>query len=905
MTVIGGAPTWFVTRRSFDALVERVRPVRLSVDEAEFLGDTHWRLGEDALLREDLRFRSTPWGRWILSDAYLANDALCAELHRAQRPTVDLEQALAELDRVVGRQCVVCPADPRLVIDDGEVRLSARELSDHPLVEPEITDLERYVTHLPLHSLRAAAASEPAGQWGRRAQDQVIETLGWLKIAIPGRRLNRLMFVAQIEGQSMDDGKSGLVDGAYAVFELWPAGTKQNLSVLVRGAFTDPETGSYAVKKYVADVRGADGRHRRVQLVSLNPDRERFPDIALEPTEDDDVVTVVAKVVHALTPSDFARQPRQQPRRGRRDISSTEGRADITRKLEEHAERFFGAAPPAKPGEAPRTETWAATLVCLDAASGGPHLEVGPLGDLRTFVKKIQATGTDWDALILASNVRERPVRIVVPPSRGPWRFTAVGFEDELDLSMLDVAALDSERAHVFRVDAEGVGRHHQGDRLSPGQRYRVLVSGALIASSPDRGRFTACGAGWLLWELELARPVPADIAEAVRKLGLAIGEPSPALEWVAVAPVAWRVTARGESYACFAANPGPVARVRECHVEVDGEAVAFLHGPSGTVSHALPVGETHLVHLGALEPGRYVLAFEHHRTAVAIGRAAFEIIEEVPAAPPARADLTLGDEVHAARSGEAMVLGPRDLADGEQGNMLASLRLSAPPGWPVRIAWREVAEETLERQTMGDDGGCDGRELLQAVRERLARRPIGDVVVDLGELGRLVLAHQRERDAERVRARLAERIAAWGGNVERFEGRYEDLLRPWFEPVCAALGFEVERLPEGEVADPPEHAVAFRLDYLERRGPRIDRQPMRLLVLVERLAPTLSPAMLTWIGEAAIRAKVREVLISDGWRWAAHKRTSRLALQVWDLRTVMAEPEAFASFLHVASEGV
>ena len=134
----------------------------------------------------------------------------------------------------------------------------------------------------------------------------MIETLGWVRVTLPGRRLNDRMFIAAVEGHSMDDGKSGLVDGGYAVFELWPSGTKQNLSVLVRGSFSDPETGNYAVKKYVADERDEYGRHNAISLVSLNPNKERYPNIELQP-EDDDDITVVAKVVKALSTDESAK----------------------------------------------------------------------------------------------------------------------------------------------------------------------------------------------------------------------------------------------------------------------------------------------------------------------------------------------------------------------------------------------------------------------------------------------------------------------------------------------------------------------------------------------------------------------------------------------------------------------
>jgi hypothetical protein len=905
MTVNARELAWFGARRSFDALVERVRGSRLSFDDVGLLRDSHWHLGEDALLRDDNRFRMTPWQRWILSETFLANDALCARLHHERRSAVVLESALAELDEVVRRRCVVCAADPRLVVEHGEVRLSARELTDQPLLEQTVGELERYVTHLPLHSLRAAAASEPAGEWGPRAQEQVIDTLGWVKVEFPGRRLTPMMFVAQIAGRSMDDGRSGLVDGCYAVFELWPSGTKQNLNVLVRGAFTDPETGSFAIKKYVADVRGADGRHQRVKLVSLNPDRDRFPDIELESARDDDV-TVVAKVVHALTPRDFARLPRPRERRGRRDIVSGEAHADIARQLEEHVERFFESDPIPSPGEAPRTDHWATTLVCLDAAAGGLHVEVGPLRGLWSFVKRLRASGSAWDVVVPASNLRERPTRIAVPAASGPWRFSAIDFEDDpdVDLSKLHVEALRDDRASVFRVDGDGIGRLQHSGALSPGQRYRLVVPAGLIDGA-DVQRFVVLSSGWLMWELEFARAVPTDTIELARKLGLSIGEPAPGFEWVVAPPVAWRFTTRGESYASFAASPGPVAQFRESHVEVDGEAAVFLHGTTGTVTHSLPAGEMHLVHLGALAPGRYVLALVHHRTAVAPVRVAFEVIEEAPATPNAMAAVALGEELYFARPGETVRAPSRDFSDADGATAIESLRVSAPPGWPVRLVWRELVEETLQHRATDDDGTLDSSGLLAGARERFIRRPIGDVVFDFRELGRVALLHDRHREPDAVRGRVSELLATRGTTVERLAGAYSDLLSIWFEPVCAALGFDVRPMPDGRVAEAPEHATVLRLFHVERRGARIESQLVRLLVLVEHLNPALSPQMLTWIDETCAQEGLRDTLLSDGFRWATHRRASRLALRLWDLKAITSEPENFVSFLHVASEGV
>jgi len=906
MTATDQRSRWLSTRRSFDALAAQALALRISVDETELLRATHWDLGQDARLREDFRFRPTPWNRWILSETFLANDAVCAQLHRERRPSLGLEPTLAALDEVVRRRCVVCPADPRLVVIAGEVRLSARELTDHPLLEPSVTELERYVTHLPLHSLRAAAASEPAGEWGRRAQEQVIEPLGWVRVSIRRRKLNQLMFVAQIEGHSMDDGRSGLVDGGYAVFELWPSETKHSPNVLVRGTFTDPETGSYAVKKIVTDPRGEDGRHGYLKLVSLNPDRVRFPDIDLEPS-DDSGVTVVAEVVQELTPDDFARLPRAPLRRGRRDLASSEARADIARQLEDHANRFFESEPTPKPDEAPQTEAWGAALICLDGASGGLHLEVGPLRGLWSFVKRLRASGEGWDSNVLASNVRERPARIPVPPSTGPWKFTAVDFEDDpdIDLSKLQVNGLEGDRVYVFRVDAEGIGQAHKSQVLSPGQRYRVLIPSPLPEGPIRSQRLEEGGAGWLLWEIELVRPVPTEVIEAARKFGLTVGEASPALEWVVTAPSAWRTNARGESYACFAPTPGPIAQFRESHVEVDGEAVVFLQGASETVTYGLPVGEQHHVHLGSLAPGRYVIALVHHRTAIASVRAAFEILDAFPAPLRATAELSLGDEVHRARSGQLVAANARDLGDAETAKVLESLRVSAPPGWPIRVVWRESVEETLLRRSMDERGAFDGSGLLAAARERFTRRPTGDVVFDFAELGRIALPHDRHPQPESVRARVSELLAARGATVERLAGAYSNLLPIWFEPVCAALGFDVERMPDGLLAEAPEHATVLRLFSVERQGARIERKAVRLLVLVERLTTSLSTQMLAWIDEACAKEQIRDALLSDGIRWATHRRTSRLALRLWELKAIASDADEFVSFLRVASEGV
>ena len=306
---------------AFDPVVERFAAEKLSFTEQEALQKNFWDQGEDARLREDYRFRQTPGGRWMVAGNLYANDELRKLFSRKHRSSLPFEAALAELGTIEGRNWVFCRADKRFVLQDDELRLSEQELTDSLLAEDAL-EMEKFVSHLPIRNLEAVAASEPEGEWGPNAQEEMGDLLGWVRVGMLGVVLNDRMFVARIKGHSMDDGRHGIVDGSYSLFELWPAGSRQDKIILVRGSFHDPETGNYAVKKYSADQRDAEGRHARISLVSLNPDKEKYPDIELDP-EDDQAVMVVAQHIPSWSGHQYGRepQPATQTRSGRRHLS--------------------------------------------------------------------------------------------------------------------------------------------------------------------------------------------------------------------------------------------------------------------------------------------------------------------------------------------------------------------------------------------------------------------------------------------------------------------------------------------------------------------------------------------------------------------------------------------------------
>lgn len=843
-----------MTRASFDALVTRLAESPTTFSERELLEPSHWSLGEDARLREDLRFRETPWGRWMLAEDLVVNDAVYRWLHAERRSSVALDAALKRAGEVFGRRCVFCADDPRLVLRHDEVHLAASELSRQPVVEDNVGDLEKYRTHLPLHSLKAAAASEPAGEWGKRAQDQVIETLGWVRVSLPGRRLNDRMFIAAIEGHSMDDGKSGLVDGGYAVFELWPSGTKQNLSVLVRGAFSDPETGNYAVKKYVGDQRDEEGRHNKVSLVSLNPNKARYPNIELQP-EDDDDITVVAKVVKALSTDDYERRPKAKRRVGRRNLTGDEQATRLGRRV---ASFFDGTAPEADVEDATATTStgWQTRLVCLDVAAGGLQLEVGPLDGLPTFVKKLRVVGTEWDAFVLAANAKTRPTRASVRPGTGPWRWEAVGFEEEQDLGVerLALDALDVMAPTVFRVDADGVGQRIKSTTLALGQAYRLLLPPKI---GDDLG--AELDDGWRIWSLDLAAQLSPTTRQTLTALGLDVGEAWPRIEW-ALAPAAlWRTNARGESYPVFEAGTELLVNVGGVSVEEGDEAVLFLHGPAGT--ERLSLSSSGLVSLGAPAAGRWACALMHSQTSVQPASLLFEVAENAL------------EDVAASSSAVAH-------------SGLASLEAAAPPGWPVTLRWRVFAayEEVLATLYGNEDGTVPVDAVASSIEARAARARIADLIVDFGELGRRVLPHDGRASLKQVREQLTALWQQRSGLVQSRKGAWLQLRKPWFEPVTELFGYGIEEATLLADVEAPHDLTAWGLTVDERMMGSITRSPSRVLVLTTDLDAVLRDHR-TWIDSACSAAKVRDAIITDGARWTTHRKGSQqLKQQVWSL---------------------
>jgi hypothetical protein len=165
-----------------------------------------------------------------------------------------LEGCLSNVLRVSAR---------RQVAVDSFTRVLDRLYEEH--VEP--LEIGRFITHLPLYSLRAAA--------GHLGEEMEAAEEDWVR-APEGLRLTPDLFVAHVAGRSMEP---RIPDGSLNLFRLHPGGSRQNKILLIQRFGVTDESARYTVKKYTSTkvATGEDQwRHERIRLEPLNPEYEAW-----------------------------------------------------------------------------------------------------------------------------------------------------------------------------------------------------------------------------------------------------------------------------------------------------------------------------------------------------------------------------------------------------------------------------------------------------------------------------------------------------------------------------------------------------------------------------------------------------------------------------------------------------
>ncbi len=877
------------TCAAFDQLILKLKSERLSFEESTNLASLCG-LGElvkEISFRDDVRFRRTPGDRWILTDSFLANDSLYDRMTSTLVGSVNLEAELKKIDEQTRKHAVFCPKDNRFILVCGSLRIAAGGLSDKPLIRDQVEVDEQYRTHLPLLRLQDAAYRDY-----RSLPDDDILTLaemppGWIRVDL-SHTLDRSMFIARIEDNSMNDGQNGIRKCDYCVFSYQSDRTPTDAILLVRGVFGQTGIGFH-------HLRHLEYREpQQILLLPLHPDRDRYPEIRIDLADGDEVVAV-ASLIEVLSPAMYERSP------GTDDDCRTLARQGD--KFYQRMQRFFET----NGGQGRRLAKRFAVPICLAADAGCLQIEIGPVPGFVSFVSELRLLGDGWEKICPTANIRNRARRIAVAPWTESLSWEPVGFEhdDILDLAAFALPGLPPDRVTVFRVDGQGIGRLVVGGILPAGHCYRLLIPPTVLATLAECPPLTKLDYGWSLLELELAVTVGSEMVELLTDLGLNIGTEQMTLEWVIVPPVEWSLNWNGDSYPGFLSQTGLILKVDGPLIESEGEAALLLHASDEPRVFPLAPGRRNIIRLSNLPPGRYGVEIVHQRRDIRVEPRFFEVVESPRPSPPANCRIRVAGHWYDLAAGGTLRLASADLSmlanlavtGGETG-----LEIETPPGWPVRIFWKSLTTELILDAHANQEGRFDSSPLPDLIRQRLKGSRIGELVFDLRELGRVVLPHQPEPDVEAIHEAMTDLVINLAPNIRRNRGQYLLTIPHWFTPVLSLLGYTIADCPGVTAAD---GLRVLKLFHEERTMTGYAKLPSRLLFLSPELRPELENDQLNWMDRVAVDQQVRETLLSDGLRWAVRRRGSRLPLKIRDLEWIIDDQDLFIDFLRESGEGL
>ncbi|MFM8394387.1 MAG: hypothetical protein ACKOB4_10750, partial [Acidobacteriota bacterium] len=515
---------WTETNPDFDWLVEKLTKERLSVEESEILAVMN--TGADEVsLRDDRRFRRTPYGRWILSDMYLANEALFDYLNNSPVPIANLAYWLEGFDCQIGLRSGFCSADPRFVLTGSGLRLAKKELSDAPLIEALVADDARFVTHLPLWRLadviNGSAVTTPVDDPPVLDDALTSQPLGWIRVDLP-TPLNPRMFIVRIEDDSMLGESDGVGRCDYAVLSWQARESAEDQCVLVRGVNGLTGEGFY----YLRMVRRGGAR---ITLEPLNQDRECYPLVVLNEA-DGDHLEVVAGLNYRLKPSMYARAPWGL-------LSKDDCRTKLlqVRQLVDKVEKFFG---PSNVADGAKATEMQSRVICREPGPGCLQIELGPYPSFPSFIKQLWLQGDGWEREVGLKGIRKRRVRVTAPPwsSRLTWHVADSSHEGHIDLASLDLEGLPTDRVTIFKLDQDEVGRLVEEKRLVLTESYRILIPPGRLATLAVPPPVVPIDGGWSVWELnDLATANPMVLGEQLSELDLELRQEAIDLDFVVV----------------------------------------------------------------------------------------------------------------------------------------------------------------------------------------------------------------------------------------------------------------------------------------------------------------------------------------------------------------------------------
>ena len=162
------------------------------------------------------------------------------------------------------------------------IAFGEEEHEEENVVKLEVGKKYQYAQYLPLYSVKAAC--------GAFANEQEVETEGWVDVSTSGIRAKENMFVVHAKGNSMEP---RIHDNDLCVFQKYEGDELENQIVLTQLITHDIDYGGmYTIKKFHAEKKTDENgymRNSKVELLSYNP---AYSPIILTEDDADDVKTV-------------------------------------------------------------------------------------------------------------------------------------------------------------------------------------------------------------------------------------------------------------------------------------------------------------------------------------------------------------------------------------------------------------------------------------------------------------------------------------------------------------------------------------------------------------------------------------------------------------------------------------
>jgi hypothetical protein len=274
--------------------------------------------------------------------------------------------------------------------------------------------------------------------------------------------------------------------------------------------------------------------------------------------------------------------------------------------------------------------------------------------------------------------------------------------------------------------------------------------------------------------------------------------------------------------------------------------------------------------------PGTYAIDLVPADPRAARQRLCFAIDAQPPEPPPADAWITLGPERLALTlTPEARL--PVDLSTIAHQGLGAQL----PPLWRLDLRWSGADRLALGTLFADPHGELASEELLERVRGVCEAEPCGNLELDAGELGRLVLEHDRAVVADEVASSIGRFLVERRTALELAASEPDLLREALLLPLCASLGFRVGQ------PQPLGPATLMPLESATREAGRVLRARRAALV---QLPPTAggglgSPEGALRLGREALdRLGVDRAFCTSGPVWMLVERGRRLAHAPLDL---------------------